>query len=192
MTNSACSWQQNYRSTRPVRRVPPPVAPFHLQVPASTRAQVSTLGPRGSTTIEGLFAAMDINEGSVVARMETCTTGSRAEWLEHRRECGLPEYACVEVEVGRRAVTYWDSAFIDVAKPPVWYKMNHSCRPNASCKLDKDHRPCFVATEFIPRGNEIMFKYSSDHGEFPMAWCNCLERAGSTGFSVSPQEHRTS
>ena len=120
-----------------------------------------------------MFADEEISEGKVVARMEACVATTANKWASHQLSYGLPEYAHIEVQGGGRTKWHYDAGFTDVAKPPDWYKLNHSCKANTKVVLDLRGQICFVSLRLIPRGEELVFTYSSDHREFDERWCNC-------------------
>ena len=80
--------------------------------------------------------------------------------------------AHVDWQGGGRVRACYDDAFTDPGKPKSWYKLNHSCRPNAALRME-NNRICFFSLRCIPKGEHITFRYSQQHSDFPNAWCDC-------------------
>ena len=130
----------------------------------------------GGEVCEGLFADENIAQNRLVARMETCVIASQKQWRAHQERYNLPDDAHVDWQGGGRVRACYDDAFTDPGKPKSWYKLNHSCRPNAALRME-NNRICFFSLRCIPKGEHITFRYSQQHSDFPNAWCDCVPKS---------------
>ena len=142
---------------------------FREQEAARTVVQACNLG---GEVCEGLFADENIAQNRLVARMESCVITTPAQWRAHQERHKLPDDAHVDWQGGGRVRACYDDTFTDPSQPKSWYKMNHSCRPNAALHMESN-RICFFSLCCIPKGEQITFRYSQQHSEFPSEWCDC-------------------
>jgi len=88
----------------------------------------------------GLFATEDLPRGQVVAHMREPARMTREEWLAHRQQhvC-LPHDAAIYVE--RSPLLFYDRTWLGDHDVPLWYRLNHSAKPNCSMTIIDRTKP---------------------------------------------------
>ena len=121
----------------------------------------------------GLFAVGYLPYGFVVARMIICVKSRRSTVEAHLRDNGLPEDAAVEVMLSD--VAYYDETFTNWDQKPLWYFMNHACKPNCEMALLYDE-VCWKTKNDILPNEELTFGYDDPHP----TWCGCVKDCQAT------------
>ena len=113
----------------------------------------------------GLFARVDIARGTVVARMRECERMKRSEVEEYQRRFPkLPDDFIIFVP--RSSLVFYDQSWTGEGRPPRWYRLNHSSRPNtAMFVLDtslppRDQEVAWITTRHVRASEELTFEYT--------------------------------
>jgi SET domain-containing protein len=113
----------------------------------------------------GLFARVDIPKGVVVSRMREPARMKRSEVAAYqRRYHRLPDDFIIYVP--RSSLVFYDRYWTGENRPPRWYKMNHSAKPNtAPVVLDaslppREQEVAWITTKNVKAGDELTFEYT--------------------------------
>jgi hypothetical protein len=88
--------------------------------------------------------------------------------LRKDRSCTVPLPNDAGIRDGDGRTVIYDNAFVDMNHIPLWYRINHSCRPNLEIRTTGrgGSGVKFVATRNIRDGEQLFFNY----GLTPSAW----------------------
>lgn len=119
---------------------------------------------------KGLFARMDIREGEVVARMLRPRRMKRSEVESYLDQHPLLPHDCV-IYVPRSSLVFFDYSWLG-ARPPKWYRLNHSSQPNCAPRIldntvpPREQEIAWVATRDVPAFSELAFCYEDAPAEW--------------------------
>jgi hypothetical protein len=116
----------------------------------------------------GLFASMDIKQGSIVVAMNEPhqVLKQQADTYLRRHSC-LPEDAVVHDERGGKKLAWYDASFTDDESRPHWHFLNHSGKANTAPRVcGAEGRFEWIARKAVRKGDELTF----DYGEPDESW----------------------
>lgn len=113
---------------------------------------------------KGLFARVDIQKDTLVAKMRDCGTMRRSEVDEYlEAHTNLPHDFVIHKP--RSPLVFYCKSWDGTGRVPLWYRLNHSSNPNcAPMILNPDATPReqemgWVSTKNIRAGDELTFCY---------------------------------
>jgi hypothetical protein len=85
-----------------------------------------------------------------------------------RKQCSVPLPNDAAIRDGDGSTVIYDNAFTDMNHIPLWYRINHSCRPNLEIRTTGQGGTGvkFMATRHIAEGEQLFF----DYGVTPDEW----------------------
>jgi SET domain-containing protein len=120
---------------------------------------------------KGLFARVDIPKDTLVANMRDCARMKRTEVDDYLEEYpNLPHDFVIYKP--RSSLCFYDTSWHGTGRVPLWYRLNHSSRPNcAPMILNPDAPPReqvmgWVSLKNIKAGEELMFCYEDAPNEW--------------------------